>query len=146
MRKSSSITVTILAGLMLTGCCLNTAGCGRSPSADRTWYDANGNAIPERWKTDAAGNRVLDAQGRPIPDPHVPYDRHRRPWIYENGAWVPLPVPMSSGSSHRTSRSWWGGSGYRSFSSGGSSSPSPSHSSSSIGRGGFGSTGSGSGG
>jgi hypothetical protein len=148
MRKSTSVTVTLLAGLVLTSCCISMSGCGRSPSPDRTWYDASGNRIQEKWKTDAGGNKLLDEQGRPIPDPHVPYDSHHRPWVYENGAWVPLPVPVSTRSSSSSRRSWfWGGSGsgYRSFSSGGSSS-SPSHSStpSSISRGGFGSTGSGS--
>jgi hypothetical protein len=146
MRKSTTVTVTLLAGLMLTSCCIGMGGCGRSPSPDRAWYDANGNRIQEKWKTDAGGNKLLDQQGRPVPDPHVPYDSYHRPWVYENGAWVPLPVPTTSHSSSRSSGSWWGRSGYRTFSSGGSSSPSPSHSStpSSISRGGFGSTGSGS--
>lgn len=146
MRKSSSVTVTLLAGLMLTSCCVSMAGCGRSPSPDRNWYDSAGNRIVEKWKTDTAGNKLLDDKGQPIPDPHVPYDSYRRPWVYEGGAWVPLPVPVTSRSSlYRSGSSWWGGSGYRTFSSGGSSSsPSRTSTPSSISRGGFGSTGSGS--
>jgi hypothetical protein len=144
MRKSSSVTVTLLAGLMLTSCCVGMNGCGRAPLRDRNWYDQAGNRIEEKWKADAAGNKLLDDKGRPIPDPHVPYDRYHRPWVY-SGAWVPLPPPAGSRSYSRSGSSWWGGSGYRGFSSGGSSSPSHSPGSS-ISRGGFGSTGHGSGG
>lgn len=160
MRKSRAITLTVLTGLTLTGCCLTTLGCGRGGSSsgqryeppDRTWYDANGNPIPERWKTDAEGNRALDAEGRPIPEPGVPYDRQHRPWAYTDGAWAPLLVPVMGGSSYRPSRSgaWlFGGSGYRSSnttpayrSGSGTGSRPVGSSSSSISRGGFGSTGS----
>lgn len=167
MRKSRAITLTVLAGLMLTGCCLTTVGCGgrrHAPPPDHTWYDASGNAIPEKWKADEQGNRVLDANGRPIPDPDVPRDRYGRPWVYENGVWTPPPSPAgaysSSSSSSSSSHSYsshpgvwiWGGSGYRSTGGTsyrpaagvGSSSSSASRSSgpSSISRGGFGSTGS----
>jgi uncharacterized membrane protein YgcG len=150
MRKSQSITITVLAGLMLTACCVSMSGWGRHREPDHTWYDANGNRIAEKWKTDAGGHKLLDAQGRPIPDPHVPYDRYHRPWVFVNGVWAPLQPPDdSSGSSSSTSHSYyprpwffWGGSGYRSFGSGSSrSSSSPS----SISRGGFGSTGHGGG-
>ena len=163
MRKSRAITLTVLSGLMLTGCCLASAGCGRGGSStaqqyeppDQTWYDADGNAIPERWKLDEQGNRVLDAEGRPIPEPHVPYDRQHRPWAYTGGVWMPLPVPIFHSSSYGSSRSssWLsGGSGYRSTTttpayrsgSGSGSSSVGSSSPSSISRGGFGSTGSGS--
>jgi hypothetical protein len=150
MRRSRAITLTVLAGLMLTACCITLPGCGRrSASApDHTWYDANGNAIPEKWKTDQQGNRLLDEQGRPIPDPHVPYDRYHRPWVFTGGVWAPLPPPAGTTSSSSRTGSWlWGGSGYRSFGSGSGSWSSPSRSSSSpssISRGGFGSTGSGS--
>lgn len=156
MRMSRTITVTLLSAAMLTACCVSMSGCGRRPAApDHTWYDASGNRVEERWKTDANGNRVLDDAGRPIPDPHVPYDSYHRPWVYGNGVWAPLPPPAgssSSGSSHRSGPGlWlWGGSGYRSTTSspayrssggssigGGSSAPSGS----SISRGGFGSTG-----
>ncbi len=164
MRKSRAITLTVLSGLLLTGCCVVSPGCGRRGSStsgtgqryeppDHTWYDANGNAIPEKWKTDEAGNRVLDAEGRPVPEPHVPYDRHHRPWTYSNGVWAPILIPIATGSSYSSSRSssWLsGGSGYRSTtttpayrsSSGTGSSSIGSSSSSSISRGGFGSTGS----
>src|SRR5262245_10391455 len=150
MRRSSAITVTVLGALLLT-CCLSSGGWGRrSASApDYTWYDASGNAIPEKWKIDEQGNKLLDDQGRPIPDPAVPYDSYHRQWVYQNGEWVPLPPP--GGSSSSSSRSgfggFWlfGGSGYRSGSSGTSYRPgvgsSSSTSSSSISRGGFGTTG-----
>lgn len=146
MRMSRAITVTLLSGLMLTACCATTSGCGRRPAApDHTWYDAGGNRIEERWKTDEHGTRVLDANGRPIPDPHVPHDRYGRPWVYAAGGWAPLLAPAGSRSSR--SSSWlFGGSGYRStggssYHPGGSGSSSSS-SSSSISRGGFGGTGS----
>jgi hypothetical protein len=154
MRKSRAITITLLSSLMLTACCVSMSGCGGRSAPDHTWYDASGNRIEERWKTDANGNKVLDAEGRPVPDPHVPYDRYHRPWVYTNGVWAPMPPPAGSSSSTRRSGTGlflWGGSGYRSTSSSpsyrsptGSGSFSPSRSSSSsssIGRGGFGSTG-----
>jgi hypothetical protein len=160
MRKSRSITLTVLAGLMLTGCLISNFGCGgrRSPPpVDHSWYDANGNRVEQKWKTDAQGQQVKDAQGRPIPDPHVPYDNYGRPWVYTGGVWAPLPPPVSYS---RSSSSTWlsGGSGYRTTSgssyrpspsigsSSSTSSPSRSSSSSpsSISRGGFGSTGAGS--
>ncbi len=135
MRMSQGITVTLLAGLLLTGCLCG--GCGQR-SRDCAWYNANGHQIEEKWKTDANGKKV--------PDPH-PYDRYGHPWEYDsNGDLVP-PVPPA-GSSYRSSGSsglfFWGGSGYRSTSSGTSyrsGSGSSSSSSSSISRGGFGSTG-----
>jgi hypothetical protein len=148
MRSSRTITVTLLSALMLSSCCYGMRHRGR----DNTWYDASGNAIAERYKTDAQGNLLRDIEGRPIPDPDVPRDRWGRPWVFVSGAWQPL-APLtgssSSSSSYRSSGISWfgGGSGYRSFSSpsgssfGGSSSPS---SPSSISRGGFGSTGTGS--
>ncbi|MBM3979935.1 MAG: hypothetical protein FJ304_06560 [Planctomycetes bacterium] len=148
MRKSRAITLTVLTGLMLTACCITMPGCGRAPGPDYTWYDASGNRIQERWKLDANGHKVLDAQGRPIPDPHVPYDKYHRPWVFVNGAWAPLSPPAGSSTRSRTSTWLWGGSGYRSSSSGGSSSyrstSGSSSSPSSVSRGGFGSTGSGS--
>jgi hypothetical protein len=158
MRMSRAITVTLLSAAMLTACCVATPGCGRR-TPDTTWYDASGNRIEERWKTNPDGTRVLDEQGRPIPDPHVPYDRYHRPWVFANGVWAPLPPPASSSSSSSSYRSssgsswWWGGDGYRtttttptyrsgsgsggSSGSGGTSAPAGS----SITRGGFGSTG-----
>lgn len=170
MRKSRAITLTVLTGLTLTGCCLTSLGCGRRGTSttgpqqyeppDHTWYDAAGNPIPERWKTDERGNRVLDAEGRPIPEPGVPYDRHHRPWAYSGGVWAPILVPIAPGPSYSrssSSGSWiTGGSGYRSMNStpayrsgsgtGTSSVGSSPPAGSSISRGGFGSTGSSSGG
>jgi uncharacterized membrane protein YgcG len=154
MRASRTITVTLLSALMLSSCCYGVYHRGR----DRTWYDASGRAIVEKYKTDAQGNQLRDTAGRPIPDPDVPRDRYGRPWVFVNGAWQPQAPPSSgsSSSSYRSSSSWFGGSsssssssssGYRTFSSSGSSSPSSSvfggssSSSSSISRGGFGSTG-----
>jgi uncharacterized membrane protein YgcG len=151
MRASRTITVTLLSALMLSSCCYGVYHRGR----DRTWYDANGRAIVEKYKTDAQGNQLRDTAGRPIPDPDVPRDRYDRPWVFVNGAWQPQAPPSSgsSSSSYRSSSSWFSGSsssssssGYRTFSSSGSSSPSSSvfggsSSSSSISRGGFGSTG-----
>jgi hypothetical protein len=123
---SRAVTVTLLSGVILTSC-LAGGGCGtRKP--DLTWYNAQGQPIPEHWTTNADGKRV--------PDPH-PYDRYGRPWVYDaNGLLVP---PAGSPSRSRSSSLWlWGGSGYRSTSSG----TSYGHSStSSISRGGFGSTG-----
>jgi hypothetical protein len=164
MRKSRAITLTVLAGLMLT-CCIAAPSCFHS-EPDRTWYDENGNAIEEKWQTDANGNKMLDAEGRPIPSPHVPYDRHHRPWVFVGGVWGPPVPPMgtrtsSYSSPSRSSSSWGSSSSYRSFSSGSSSSTSspsrtststPSRSSSSpstsspssVSRGGFGTTGAGS--
>ena len=173
MRKSRAITLTVLGGLTLSGCCLASLGCGKSeqhdasaePSepVDNNWYDEHGNAVPEKWKTDGNGNRVLDAEGRPIPEPSVPYDRHHRPWVWSNGTWIPLilmsravpGVPYNTPMrSHSSSSSSWlsGGSGYRSTSTTttyragtgtGSHAVTPSApSGSSISRGGFGSTGS----
>jgi hypothetical protein len=146
MRASRTITVTLLSALMLSSCCYSVWGRKR----DRTWYDANGHAIVEKYKTDAQGNQLRDAEGRPIPDPDVPRDRYGRPWVFVNGAWQPQAPPSSgsssSSSSYRSGSSLWyssgssssSSSGYRSFSSSsGSSSSSPS----SISRGGFGSTG-----
>ncbi len=143
MRKSSTVTVTLLAGLMLTSCCMNTLGCSRTRQAEHTWYDSAGNRIEEKWKTDAAGHKLLDDKGRTIPDPHVPYDRYHRPWVY-TGEWMPLPPPPGSRTYYRTGSSWWGSSGARSFRSGSTSSPSHTTTRSSISRGGFGSTGHGS--
>jgi hypothetical protein len=143
---SRGITLTVLAGLLLTAC-LTSRGCGHRPTTpDHTWYDAGGNPIAQKWKK--------DADGKDVPDPH-PYDQYGRQWVYDaDGNLVPLPPPAgSSGSSGSgTWIWWWGGSGYRSYSSGpsyrpgpgsssSSSSPSRSPSSSSISRGGFGSTG-----
>jgi hypothetical protein len=145
MRASRSITVTLLSALLLSSCCYGMYGRRR----DRTWYDASGHAIVEKYKTDAQGNQLRDTEGRPIPDPDVPRDRYGRPWVFVNGAWQPQAPPSSgSSSSYRSSSVWFGSgssssSGYRSFSSpsvGSSSSSSPS----SISRGGFGSTGMGS--
>jgi hypothetical protein len=146
MRASRSITVTLLSALLLSSCCYGMYGRRR----DRTWYDASGHAIVEKYKTDAQGNQLRDTEGRPIPDPDVPRDRYGRPWVFVNGAWQPQAPPSSGSSSYRSSTVWFGSgssssssSGYRSFSSpsvGSSSSSSPS----SISRGGFGSTGMGS--
>lgn len=152
MWRSRTITVTLLSALVLTTCCISMSGCGRRqpPPPDHTWYDASGNPVAEKWKTNADGTRMLDANGHPIPDPHVPYDRYHRPWVFVNGAWAPQAPPASSYSSSRSSTWLWGGSGYRSTSSsssyrsvgGGSSSGGTSApSGSSISRGGFGSTG-----
>ena len=156
MWKSRTITITLLSALMLTACCVSMSGCGRRGAAapDHTWYDANGNRIEERWKTNPDGTQQRDAEGRPIPDPHVPYDRYHRPWVFTNGVWAPLPPPPGSSTTRRTGTGLflWGGSGYRSttsspgYRSTTGSSVSPSHSSStssssSISRGGFGSTG-----
>jgi hypothetical protein len=123
---SGPITVTLLSGLMLTTC-ITSRGCHHAP--DHTWYDAQGHAIAENWKTDASGKR--------IPDPH-PYDRYGRQWVYDaNGVLMPLPPPVGP---RYHSTSWiWGGSGYRSYSSGSSSHSSGS--SSSVRSGGFGSIG-----
>ncbi len=135
---SRGITVTLLAGLMLTAC-LTTNSCARH-APDHTWYDANGNAIAENWKT--------DENGKKLPDPH-PYDRYGQPWVYDaNGNLVP-PEPPPGTTYHHHHYWWWGGSGYRSFGynpsfrsgSGSSSSSSSNPSSSSISRGGLGSTG-----
>lgn len=131
MRMSQGITLTVLAGLLLTGCL--TGGCGRR-SRDHTWYNANGHPIEEKWKTDADGKRV--------PDPH-PYDRHGHPWVYNSSGELEPPAPPA-GSSHRSGGLFlWGGTGYRSMNSGSSyrSGSTSSSSSSSISRGGFGSTG-----
>lgn len=131
MRMSSGITVTLLSGLMLTAC-LTSGGCGRR-QPDHTWYDAQGHAISENWKTDATGKQ--------IPDPY-PHDRYGREWVYDsNGLLMPLPPP--TGPTYHPAYWWWGGTGYRSTSSGTSyRSGSPgAPSSSSISRGGFGSTG-----
>ena len=32
---------------------------------------------------------MLDAEGRPIPEPGVPHDRHGRPFMYHGGVWLP---------------------------------------------------------
>ena len=143
MRMSRTLTFTILTALMLTACCITMPGCRRGPP-DHTWYDANGNVIAEKWKTDPSGNKLLDDQGRPIPDPHVPYDRYHQQWVFVGGAWVPPAPPAGSSYSRSRPGLWlWGGSGYRST---GSSSYRPAvgsgSSGSSISRGGFGSTGS----
>ena len=141
MRMSQGITLTILAGIVLTTC-LTTGGCRRSVPRDRTWYDTNGHAISENWKVDEHGKRV--------PEPH-PRDRYGQPWVYDSEGNLVPPAPPAGTSSSSSSMSrgssffFLGGSGYRSISSGssfrsgsGSSSSSPS----SISRGGFGSTGS----
>ncbi|MBY0460271.1 MAG: hypothetical protein K2V38_23390, partial [Gemmataceae bacterium] len=131
MRQSRAITLKLLASLTLTGGSLAAVtGCGGEPQPapepevaeaqpaeepDTTWYDADGNAIPEKWKTDEQGERVLDAEGRPIPQPGVPYDRHGRPWVYHNGSWIPhlLFIHHTVGPV-RTSSPWpSGSSGYR---------------------------------
>jgi hypothetical protein len=133
MRMSRGITLTVLGAATLTACLCGMPGCGRRGQADHTWYDAQGNVIPERWKTDETGKKV--------PDPH-PYDRYHRPWVYDaHGNLVP-PLPPAGTSYRRGPALWlWGGPGYRTFG-GSSSSPRPSTSgSSSVTRGGFGSTG-----
>lgn len=136
---SRGVTTTILAGLLLTSC-ITARGCGGSRARDYTWYDAHGHKISENWTVDSSGKRV--------PDPY-PHDRYGRPWVYdENGNLVPQEPP--AGSRHRSGGGglfFWGGSGYRSGSSGSSYSPGRSGSGpSSISRGGFGSTGMGGGG
>jgi hypothetical protein len=153
MRKSRNITLTVLAGIMLTACCCmgQPGGWWRRSVPDYTWYDAQGTAIPVKWKLDANGNKLLDEQGRPIPDPHVPYDKYHRAWVYNETTkeWEPQSPPAGSSSSSSHSSSWrpgglfffgggGGGSGYRS--SGSSSSSSRTSSPSSVSRGGFGTT------
>ena len=180
-RMSRTITLKLLAGLTLTGC-LAASGCGQSAEpteparadenepVDTTWYDENGNPIPEEWKTDEQGNRILDSEGRPVPAHGVPHDRHGHLWVHHHGMWVPPIVvfgpsyhgaPMYHGGPARSSSWVTGGSGYRtpstttpyrSPSGAGSSAARPAAPSrpstsaprpgSSIGRGGFGSTGS----
>lgn len=163
MRKSRAITLTLLSGLMLTACLVSNFGCGGrrpyQPPPDHSWYDANGHRVEQKWKLDEQGKQALDDQGRPIPDPQVPYDNYGRPWVYTNNVWAPLPPPV--GYTRSSSSTWlWGGyrtTGGTSYhpspsigSSSSSSSPSRSSSSSSssspssISRGGFGSTGAGS--
>jgi hypothetical protein len=104
MRKSKAITLSIL-GLGTFGL---ASGCGTSepppstspdtkPSADPaptdpaevtvepddTWYDPQGNRIPEEWTVDATGKRV------PVQHPH---DQFGRPWVYDSeGNLVPPP-------------------------------------------------------
>lgn len=165
MRKSRTITLTVLAGgLTLTGCCcLTSLGFGKrdahTPESsapryeppDHTWFDEDGNPIPEEWKTDDQGNRV--------PAHGVPHDRYGRPWVHSGGIWAPLLIPVGHSPYRAPARSssWLtGGSGYRTSgttttyragSGTGSSSVGSSHSSSapsgsSVSRGGFGSTGS----
>lgn len=147
MRASRSVTVTLLSALMLSSCCYGMWHRGRA--RDHTWYDARGNVMVEKYKTDAQGVPLRDAAGRTIPDPDVPRDRYGNSWIFVNGAWQPQAPPRSSSSSssYRSGGSLFGGSSsssssssssYRTFSSSGGSS---SSSSSSISRGGFGSTG-----
>lgn len=167
MRKSRTITLTVLAGLTLTGCSLASLGCGKrdahTPESsaqqyeppDHTWFDEDGNPVPEKWKTDDQGNRV--------PAHGVPHDRYGRPWVHSGGIWAPLLIPVGYSAPYRAparSSSWLtGGSGYRTsnttttYRAGagtGSSSVASPHSSSapagsSISRGGLGSTGSSSG-
>lgn len=152
MRASRSVTVTLLSALMLSSCCYGMWHRGRA--RDHTWYDARGNVMVEKYKTDAQGVPLRDSAGRTIPDPDVPRDRYGNSWIFVNGAWQPQAPPgSSSSSSYRSSSSLFSGgssssSGYRTFSSSGGSSSSSSvfggsSSSSSISRGGFGSTGTG---
>ena len=130
MRMSRGVTVTLLSGLMLTAC-LTTGGCGRR-LPERTWYDADGHVVAENWTTDADGNRV--------PDPH-PYDRYGRRWVYD-AAGVLAPLPPPAGPRYHPVAWIWGGSGYRSTTSGTSyRGPAPSSSSSSVTHGGFGGTG-----
>ena len=106
MRMSSGITVTLLSGLMLTACLTSGSYGRRHP--DYTWYDEHGYAISENWTTDDSGKH--------IPDP-FPHDRYGRQWVYDaNGALMPLP-PLS-GPTYHPVYWWWGGSGYRSTSSG----------------------------
>ncbi|MDY3554474.1 DUF1190 domain-containing protein [Gemmata sp. JC717] len=131
---SRTITLKLLTGLTLTGC-LTASGCGQSDDGpreqtaadanepvDETWYDENGNAVQPQWKVDEQGNRVLDGEGRPVPEPGIPRDRHGHLWVYHHGMWVPPIVVF--GSAYRTgpvyhsaparSSSWTsGGSGYR---------------------------------
>lgn len=131
MKMSRKITLKLLAGLTLTGC-LAAAGCGKTeePDAvsteaeepvDTNWYDEDGNVIPQEWKTDESGNRVLDAEGRPVPAHGVPRDRHGHLWVYHSGVWVPPIVvfgptyrsgPVYGGGPVR-SGGMFGGSGYR---------------------------------
>jgi hypothetical protein len=129
MRMSRGITLTLLGAATLTACLCAMPGCRRARQPDYTWYDAQGNVIPEKWKTDETGKKV--------PDPH-PYDRYHHLWVYDSSGNLVPPAPPagSSGSSYRRGSGLWllGGSGYRSY--GGSSSGG-----SSVGRGGFGSTG-----
>jgi len=140
---SGTITVTLLAGLVLTAC-LTSRGCGRH-RLDSTWRDSTGQPMPEKWKTDTDCKFVLDANGRKLPDPH-PRDNFGQLWVYDaNGNLVP-PAPPRTSTHYYSSYgpSWfWGGNGYRSYSSG-SPSPSPSPSSprpAAVTTGGFGHTG-----
>jgi hypothetical protein len=133
MPMSRGITTTILAGLLLTTC-LTTGGCGRR-ARDYTWYDSGGHKIQENWKVNSDGKRV--------PDPH-PRDRYGRPWVYDSeGNLVPQDPPAGTRRRSGGGLFLWGGSGYRSGSSG--TSYRSGGGSSSISRGGFGSTGSGGG-
>ena len=137
---SRGITVTLLTGVLLTAC-LTSRGCGRRRAPDYTWHDSAGNRITQKWKTDAAGQFVLDPNGRKIPEPH-PYDSYGNAWVYDSsGSLVPPAPPAGSSSGSSRSGFFWGGSGYRSSGSSSystSSSSSSSSSSSATSRGGFG--------
>jgi hypothetical protein len=101
MRKSKAVTLSLL-GLGTAGL---AGGCGGSSSEsaqapevtpstdsdpsevafepDDTWYDPQGNPIPEEWTTDPTGKEV------PVRHPH---DALGRPWVYDSeGNLVPPP-------------------------------------------------------
>jgi hypothetical protein len=116
MRMSRTISLTLVGAAMLTACVTSTVGCNRRPTSrtttttDRTWYDANGNAIAENWTTNEAGKRV--------PSPH-PCDKNGKPWATdaEGNPVPPTHTTTHSTTTHRSSGGgglWiFGGSGYR---------------------------------
>ncbi|AWM36463.1 hypothetical protein GobsT_57320 [Gemmata obscuriglobus] len=124
MKMSRTITLKLLTGLTLTGC-LTASGCGGAQDdtheqaaadanepVDETWYDESGNAVQPQWKVDEQGNRVLDAEGRPVPEPGIPRDRHGHLWVYHHGVWVPPIVVF--GPAYRTGPVYHGGTVYHS--------------------------------
>lgn len=103
MRRSKSITLTTL-GAALTGGCAAEPTTPKEPVAasvpapapaanpipangvDFTWYDKDGNEVPENW--------VVADDGTRTPDPH-PHDNKGRAWVRdENGELIPLDAAI----------------------------------------------------
>lgn len=135
MRKSTSISLAILGGIMLTSCLCG--GCGGGSPRYRTLYDKQHNVVPrDRWLgPDGQPVELYDENGNPVPADEV-RSAYSTPTSHSSSSRSrPGPGFFVFSSPWSSSRSW--GSSSRSS----SGSHFGSSSSGSVSRGGFGSSG-----